>query len=202
MANETPVSLLNQICSQNDISPAYNLIAREGRVHAPVFTYNVELAGMNVEGSGQSKKKAKHVAAKMMLKAILNGDAVLLEEREKEAIQRCLKQCDEEDIAEANKLIKAYSSANAIKGQTYEAISGPGGENRVKSDDRQNELAQSDPTDDMNPIGKLQEICMKKFWHPPVYEDKSVKGEPHERMFYVRALFASANYCINLLLPL
>lgn len=190
MTNETPVSLLNQVCSKNDIVPSYNLIAREGRVHAPVFTYKVELEGINVEGSGQSKKKAKHVAAKLMLKALLHGDSVMLDVLEQEAIRRCLKACDEEDIAEAKMLANAFQ--NAIKGQNRDAITGPEGRSDDKlgmHDDQSGGLMYSDLTDDMNPIGKLQEICMKKFWNPPVYEDKSVQGEPHERLFYVSILF-------------
>lgn len=186
MTNETPVSLLNQICSKNDIVPSYNLIAREGRVHAPVFTYKVELVGINVEGSGQSKKKAKHVAAKLMLKELVKGDSVMLDVLEQAAIQKCLKACDEEDIAEAIKLTNAYQ--NAIQGQNREAITGPDGRSEDKlgvHDDQSDGLMHAEPTEDLNPIGKLQEICMKKFWNPPVYEDTVIKGEPHERLFYV-----------------
>lgn len=34
-----------------------------------------------------------------------------------------------------------------------------------------------------NPVGKLQEVCMKKHWNPPIYESVDEVGLPHERVF-------------------
>ncbi|KAI1292306.1 Interferon-inducible double-stranded RNA-dependent protein kinase activator A -like protein A [Halotydeus destructor] len=36
---------------------------------------------------------------------------------------------------------------------------------------------------DFNPVGKLQEVCMKKRWRPPVYDTVEEIGLPHERVF-------------------
>lgn len=36
---------------------------------------------------------------------------------------------------------------------------------------------------DMNSVGKLQELCMKKRWRPPSYHTFEEIGAPHERMF-------------------
>ncbi|XP_059488357.1 RISC-loading complex subunit tarbp2-like isoform X2 [Neocloeon triangulifer] len=36
-----------------------------------------------------------------------------------------------------------------------------------------------------NPIGTLQEMCMSRRWPPPVYDLKSEKGLPHERLFTI-----------------
>lgn len=36
---------------------------------------------------------------------------------------------------------------------------------------------------DLNPVGKLQEICMKKRWRPPTYDTIEEIGLPHERVF-------------------
>lgn len=36
---------------------------------------------------------------------------------------------------------------------------------------------------DSNPVGKLQEICMKRRWRPPNYETVEEIGLPHERLF-------------------
>lgn len=117
----------------------------------------------------------------------------MLDLLEQEAIRKCLKTCDEEDIAEAIRLANAFQ--NAIKGQNREAITGPDGRSEDKlgvHDDQSGGLAHSDLSDDLNPIGKLQEICMKKFWNPPVYEDTSVQGVPHDRLFYV-SIFCKFN---------
>jgi dsRNA-specific ribonuclease len=34
-----------------------------------------------------------------------------------------------------------------------------------------------------NPVGKLQEVCMKKRWRPPNYDTTQELGLPHERVF-------------------
>lgn len=36
-----------------------------------------------------------------------------------------------------------------------------------------------------NPIGTLQEMCMSCRWPPPIYDLKSEKGLPHERLFTI-----------------
>ena len=176
MASDTPVSLLNIICTQNEVTPVYNLIAKEGRVHAPVFTYQIQLMDMTEEGSGQSKKKAKHIAARNMLKRML-AETDLIED--KKPVLACLKRCDEEDIAEGLALMKQAGklSGGGPDGQVVETASKPCS---ASSD-----ASTVSGLEEANPIGKLQEICMKKYWHPPVYEDIGEKGAPHERVFHV-----------------
>ena len=45
--------------------------------------------------------------------------------------------------------------------------------------DRMNDLNDTE----VNSVGKLQELCMKKRWRPPVYETFEEIGAPHERLF-------------------
>lgn len=36
-----------------------------------------------------------------------------------------------------------------------------------------------------NPVGKLQEHCMKNRWQPPYYETENATGLPHEKIFTI-----------------
>jgi len=57
------------------ISPKYDLLQIEGAVHEPTFVYRVTVGEFAANGSGQSKKKAKHAAAKAVLDIIIQGGA-------------------------------------------------------------------------------------------------------------------------------
>jgi len=70
---KTPVSLLQELCMRRGISPKYDLLQIEGQVHEPTFVYRVNVGEYTASGSGQSKKKAKHAAAKAVLDIILHG---------------------------------------------------------------------------------------------------------------------------------
>lgn len=175
-SHDSPISLLNQICVRNSLTPTYILIASEGMVHAPTFTYRVQLVEYVEEGSGPSKKKAKHVAARNMLRRLLNQTNLI---EEKETVKRVLKRCDDEDIAEALALQK---STKEKQNETCDAST-----NLNPKSTSTNEAA----NEEENPIGKLQEICMKKHWNPPIYEDYGEKGAPHEREFHVDCMIES-----------
>lgn len=70
---KTPVSLLQELCMRRGISPKYDLLQIEGAVHEPTFVYRVTVGEFAASGSGQSKKKAKHAAAKAVLDIIIHG---------------------------------------------------------------------------------------------------------------------------------
>lgn len=72
---KTPVSLLQELCMRRGISPKYDLLQIEGAVHEPTFVYRVTVGEFAANGSGQSKKKAKHAAAKAVLDIIIQGGA-------------------------------------------------------------------------------------------------------------------------------
>lgn len=38
---DTPIAILHSICLQNNTTPDYTLLSKEGQVHLPVFTYQV-----------------------------------------------------------------------------------------------------------------------------------------------------------------
>jgi len=79
-AAKTPVSLLQELYVKQGINPKYDLIQIEGAIHEPTFKYRVSVGEVVAMGSGQSKKKAKHAAAKAVLDKIWGARcATLLE---------------------------------------------------------------------------------------------------------------------------
>lgn len=73
---KTPISLLQEICARHSLTPEYKLISVEGAVHAPIFMYRVEVADVVATATGQSKKKAKHSAAKAILEKLLDTNGM------------------------------------------------------------------------------------------------------------------------------
>ncbi|KAG7170814.1 Double-stranded RNA-specific editase 1-like 2 [Homarus americanus] len=63
----------NPISTLNELRPGliYKTLGMEGPSHAPVFTVTVELNGQVFQGSGRSKKLAKHSAAEAALRSFL-----------------------------------------------------------------------------------------------------------------------------------
>ena len=68
---KTPVSLLQELYVRKGITPKYDLVQIEGAVHEPTFKYRVSVGDLVATGCGQSKKKAKHTAAKSMLDKLI-----------------------------------------------------------------------------------------------------------------------------------
>ena len=56
-------------------------------------------------------------------------------------------------------------------------------------------MDEEDEDIDTNPVGKLQEICMKKHWRPPHYETISEEGLPHERVFKMKCHIENMGFC-------
>ncbi|KAK2712793.1 hypothetical protein QYM36_011474 [Artemia franciscana] len=67
---KTPVSLLQELYMEKRITPKYDLIQIEGAQHEPTFKYRVSVGDLIATGTGQSKKKAKHAAAMIILEKI------------------------------------------------------------------------------------------------------------------------------------
>ncbi|XP_023338419.1 RISC-loading complex subunit TARBP2 [Eurytemora carolleeae] len=70
---KTPVSLLQELYVRRGITPKYDLVQIEGAVHEPTFKYRVTIGEFVATGCGQSKKKAKHSAAKSILDKLLGA---------------------------------------------------------------------------------------------------------------------------------
>ncbi|XP_076460888.1 RISC-loading complex subunit tarbp2-like [Babylonia areolata] len=71
-AGKTPISYLQEYCTERHLTPEYELLSNEGAVHEPTFVMRVKVADTTADGKSTSKKKAKHSAARAAL-AILFG---------------------------------------------------------------------------------------------------------------------------------
>lgn len=100
-SQKTPISRLQEISAHNGLTPEYQLLSVEGKVHAPTFVFRVQVGGesttpctcpnakivaeISATATGQSKKKAKHSVAKKAIEMIIkesdytveNGDLIL-----------------------------------------------------------------------------------------------------------------------------
>jgi len=72
-AAKTPVSLLQELYVRRGVTPKYDLVQIEGQVHEPTFKYRVTVGEFVATGCGQSKKKAKHCAAKSILDKLIGA---------------------------------------------------------------------------------------------------------------------------------
>ncbi|XP_043219329.1 interferon-inducible double-stranded RNA-dependent protein kinase activator A homolog isoform X1 [Amphibalanus amphitrite] len=72
---KTPVSLLQELAAKQCITPKYDLLQVEGAVHEPTFLYRATVGEFVASGQGQSKKKAKHMAARAVLDQLLGQQA-------------------------------------------------------------------------------------------------------------------------------
>jgi hypothetical protein len=71
-STKTPVSILHEVCTQQELMLRYDLIQIEGSVHAPTFKYQVTVQDQVAVGFGNSKMKAKQCAAQSMIENLKN----------------------------------------------------------------------------------------------------------------------------------
>lgn len=127
----------------------------EGAVHEPTFLYRATVGDLVASGQGQSKKKAKHMAARAVLDQLLG-------QQQAEAATA--------DPAEPAATPAPSAAAAALLGGTAPA---------------QLPTLPYDDGIPGNPVGQLQELCMSRRWPPPTYEIVQEEGLPHERTFTI-----------------
>lgn len=164
---KTPISVLQEVCSRKSLTPEYKLISVEGAVHAPTFFYRVEVGEVFATASGQSKKKAKHCAAKVLIEKIVEDDCGPLVFLKPLLLEGIVGMSDglgsEKEGSSAAAALNTSGASDTVNG---------GGSDAGEDDGIPG-----------NPVGQLQELCMKKRWRPPFYETQMEEGLPHERMF-------------------
>ncbi|GFR06918.1 RISC-loading complex subunit TARBP2 [Trichonephila clavata] len=113
--------------------------------------YRVRVNEVVATATGQSKKKAKHAAAKAVLEALLTEEGGF-----------------KEGFLSDGVLVNAENLNDIIA----EATTAP----------------PVDETSSKNPVGALQELCMKMRWQPPYYETEKATGLPHEKVFSIMCM--------------
>ena len=155
---KTPVSLLQELYVRKGITPKYDLVQIEGAVHEPTFKYRVSVGDLVATGCGQSKKKAKHTAAKSMLDKLI---AMQQAPGTKGGAAGDSLSAEDASLFKAAKVVELPKDLNAELMSPHDyGING-------------------------NPVGDLQEMCMNRRLPPPVYEVGMEKGAPHERCFVI-----------------
>ena len=154
-AIKTPVSLLQELYVKRGITPKYDLVQIEGAVHEPTFKYRVTVGDFVATGCGQSKKKAKHTAAKSMLDKI------------RRHTQQHMKSITAAGGNEEGGVVAKKMGVMDVMPEVAELAS------------------PYDDGIEGNPVGDLQEICMNRRMQPPVYEVSLEEGQPHERKFVI-----------------
>ncbi|XP_011858616.1 PREDICTED: double-stranded RNA-specific editase Adar-like [Vollenhovia emeryi] len=63
----------NAVCALNELKTraTYKVVGQTGPTHAPLFTIAVQIDGQTYEGQGRTKKMAKHAAAELALRNIV-----------------------------------------------------------------------------------------------------------------------------------
>ncbi|XP_076394887.1 adenosine deaminase acting on RNA isoform X3 [Megachile rotundata] len=63
----------NAVCALNELKTGavYKVVEQTGPTHAPIFTIAVQIDGQTYEGKGRTKKMAKHAAAELALRNII-----------------------------------------------------------------------------------------------------------------------------------
>jgi len=175
MIPKTPVSILQEIYVAKWVTPRYDLIQIEGKVHEPTFKFRVTVGEIVALGSGNSKKIAKHEAARNILRKIKAAQDYF-----------CI---DENGTTQSNKGLHNISQDDKIV-----SIPTPPSVLNVKLPNL--EAILNSPNDDDNevsgdPIGELQELCVTRKIRSPVYNIKSNEGLPHERYFVIECVLGS-----------
>ena len=158
-----PVGALQERFQSRGIPPNYKVVQTEGASHCPTFTFQVFVGDMMSVGVGNSKKQAKHAAARNML--------------------------DKLDGREPSQPTTPGQTILGTGGPTGTIISTTG-ENgiQIKPEDLMKEgngLIIGGQDNAGNTIGQLQEHCVRHGLPMPTYDLASVGGQPHQRSFTI-----------------
>ena len=155
-----PVGALQERFQSRGINPVYHVVQAEGASHCPTFTYQVFISDLMATGSGNSKKQSKHAAARAMLD--------MLDGKEGRGPY------SNTTASSTNAPVSIAVAAQVASGQVLPE-GGPIPSNGDLTSNRN-----SEETTVGNPVGQLQEFCVKNGLPMPVYDVGGVDGQPHQ----------------------
>ncbi|CAH8544736.1 unnamed protein product [Heterobilharzia americana] len=79
--HRTPISILQEVCVKKGITPIYELVSSEGRIHEPLYVFLCTAGPFSATSKGASKKRAKHQASYLILLKMLNSRLLTESER-------------------------------------------------------------------------------------------------------------------------
>lgn len=205
LPSKTPVSVLQELLSRRGTTPKYELVQIEGAIHEPTFRYRVTV------GEVIGKKNLPPFLRSNMFIVVYHYFAPLVlylfcYNRLKFEIfsiyfysnvyTKSLYAVFSKSLLFAfsavgtgrSKKEAKHAAAKAILDKLVGHSDGtlPGDGISASIPDVTSQILS--PFDDKipgNPIGTLQEMCMSCRWPPPIYDLKSEKGLPHERLFTI-----------------
>ena len=167
-----PVGALQERFQSRGISPTYQIIQAEGASHCPTFTYQVFLADLVAWGSGSSKKLAKQAAARAMLD-LLDG---------KKRTQSLFGASSSSPTAPVSIAVAAQVACSQVSAAEAGLVTTNADAASKVS------VAKEEPVVG-NPVGQLQEFCVKHGLPMPVYDLGAVEGQPHQVRHYLSKLY-------------
>ena len=158
-----PVGALQERYQSRGLTPTYQIIQAEGASHCPTFTFQVFIADLVASGSGNSKKQAKHAAARAMLD--------LLDGKERGPLFTAAASSPTAPVSIA---VAAQVACNQVSAAEAGLVATNGDAPPAKVVDVTEESVVG------NPVGQLQEFCVKHGLPMPVYDLGIVEGQPHQ----------------------
>ena len=154
-----PTTCLENFCLETGLNlPDFQLLGAEGVVHAPIFCYKVSVGDIVAVSTGQSKKKAKHAAAHEALTQLLKrAKAELIDSPDLKF----------EEYKESEEYKEHVSSSTVNK---YTLKAGYLYLRRLEKSITEYEVPSAYNQEQINSVGRLQEVAMREKWQPPVYE--------------------------------
>uniref|UniRef100_A0A914WTQ1 DRBM domain-containing protein n=1 Tax=Plectus sambesii TaxID=2011161 RepID=A0A914WTQ1_9BILA len=165
---KTPVSLLTECCTRKSVTPVLQLVGDGGDVGekpttGPSFTYMYEVNGMKATGRGKNKKFAKHLAAKRILEMIIKSGQHI------------------EWAVPGRTADDALTYLNGLMPELNDAQSPGHPDSSADGVDGAESAGGSTQLD--NPVGKVNEKCLRMKLAIPQYEVVEEKGQPNDKNF-------------------
>lgn len=150
--HRTPISTLQEVCIKKGITPIYELVSSEGPIHEPNYVFLCTAGPYSAVSKGTSKKKAKHQASYLVLLKMLANSSI--------------SDCDRELFKELH-----YTSTSLLSSEFLDSL---------EISDPSLSIRRIQREEEENYVGRLQELCQKNIWPPPVYEFALTKNPVHK----------------------